>query len=152
MKLKVKRLNEMAKLPFQTYVNDFCFDVIATSKKYLNDEKTKIEYGTGLAFEIEKDTEGLIPSVCARPRSSIHNTGLILSNSEGTIDYGYIGEVKFVFYKVINGIEYEIGDKIGQIFIQERKEMEIIEVDELIPTERSNKGFGSTGIHTQIIN
>ena len=145
MELKVKKLNEEAVIPFQKYEEDFCYDIVATSKKYLNDNKTKIEYGTGLSFEIKK--EDLIPSITVRPRSSIHNTGLILSNSEGTIDYGYTGEIKFVFYKVIEGVEYEIGDKIGQMFIQERKPITFIEVSELNNTERSNKGFGSTGVN-----
>ena len=144
MELKVKKLNEGAVIPFQKYEEDFCYDIVATSKKYLNNDKTKIEYGTGLSFEIKK--EDLIPSITVRPRSSIHNTGLILSNSEGTIDYGYTGEIKFVFYKVIEGVEYEIGDKIGQMFIQERKPITFIEVSELNNTERLNNGFGSTGI------
>ena len=144
MELKVKKLNEGAVIPFQKDEEDFCYDIVATSKKYLNNDKTKIEYGTGLSFEIKK--EDLIPSITVRPRSSIHNTGLILSNSEGTIDYGYTGEIKLVFYKVIEGAEYEIGDKIGQMFIQERKPITFIEVSELNNTERLNNGFGSTGI------
>ena len=81
-----------------------------------------------------------------RPRSSICKTGMILSNSIGTIDYGYRGEITAVFYHVIPSLPiYKVGDRIAQIHIDITAKLDFVEVDELSQTERSDGGYGSTG-------
>lgn len=52
MKVKIKKLNSKAKIPFKTYDSDFCYDVVATSRKKVADNV--YEYGLGIAFEIER--------------------------------------------------------------------------------------------------
>ena len=52
MKIKIKKLNQDAKIPFKTYDSDFCYDVVAISRKKV--AKHVYEYGLGLAFEIER--------------------------------------------------------------------------------------------------
>lgn len=52
MKVKVKKLNENAVIPFKTYEKDFCYDVVAVSEEEVAPNVWK--YGIGLAFEIDR--------------------------------------------------------------------------------------------------
>lgn len=139
MTVKVKILNKDAKVPNRALENDACYDVVATSKKDLGDGR--IQYGLGFALEIPENTQADF-----RARSSIHKTGLILSNSIGTIDEGYRGEIGAVFYHVIPTLPpYEVGDRILQMQIRSREDVVFEIVDELSETQRGDGGFGSTG-------
>lgn len=150
MKVKVKKLNENAVIPFKTYEKDFCYDVVAVSEEEVAPNVWK--YGIGLAFEIDRsDTFFAISnakmSIDFRPRSSVWKTGMVLSNSEGTIDELYRGEVSAVFYHVMPDMpRYRVGDKIGQIKIGTTSPIEFEEVEELSETERGCGGYGSTGV------
>ena len=99
MKVKVKRLNELAELPKKAHESDFCYDVVAVSEEEVAPNVWK--YGLGLAFQVERDNQNPI-DICIdfRPRSSVWKTGMVLSNSLGTIDEGYVGEVSAVFYHI----------------------------------------------------
>lgn len=167
MKVRVKKIDDKAVIPYKTYDKDFCYDVVATSCKEVAPNVYK--YGLGLAFQIVRD--GFKPmfgqleyvgygfdddlstrlkdvnlSIDFRPRSSVWKTGLSLANCEGTIDELYRGEVSAVFYHVIPTMpKYEVGDRIGQIKIGITFPMEFVEVDELDDTERGAGGYGSTG-------
>jgi dUTP pyrophosphatase len=85
-------------------------------------------------------------SIDFRPRSSVWQTGMVLSNCEGTIDELYTGEVSAVFYHIMpNMPKYEVGDRIGQIKIGVTFPIEFVEVEELDKTARGEGGYGSTG-------
>ena len=149
MKVKVKKLNENAVIPFKTYEKDFCYDVVAVSEEEVAPNVWK--YGIGLAFQIERG--GLLEesdakiSIDFRPRSSVWKTGMVLSNCEGTIDELYTGEVYAVFYHVFPNMErYKVGQRIGQIKIGTTMPIEFVVVDELSETERNDGGYGSTGV------
>lgn len=152
MNVKIKLLNEKAKIPSKTYENDFCYDVVATSRHNYGDGR--IEYGLGFCLQHEKPTHhkdiefhpDTLFSFDFRARSSIHKTGLILSNCVGTGDEAYTVEYKAVFYHVIPSLKpYEVGDRILQIKIGATEKINFIEVEELNETERGDKGYGSTG-------
>jgi dUTP pyrophosphatase len=71
---------------------------------------------------------------------------MVLSNSTGTIDQGFIGEITAVFYHILpNMPRYKVGDKIIQIKLGATESLEFEEVDELTKTERGEGAFGSTG-------
>ena len=150
MKVKVKKLNENAVIPFKTYEKDFCYDVVAVSEEEVAPNVWK--YGIGLAFEIDRsDTFFAISdakmSIDFRPRSSVWKTGMVLSNCEGTIDELYRGEVSAVFYHVFPNMErYKVGQRIGQIKIGTTMPIEFVVVDELDETERNSGSYGSTGV------
>lgn len=55
MKVKVKKLNDNAVIPFKTYEKDFCYDVVAISEEQVAPNVWK--YGIGLAFQIERGFE-----------------------------------------------------------------------------------------------
>lgn len=169
MKVKVKKLSKQACVPFKTHANDFCYDVVAVSEQEVAPNVWK--YGLGLAFQIERGFQDLIfatglnrgkktihktmadlthsplnLSIDLRPRSSVWKTGMVLSNCEGTIDEGYIGEVSAVFYHVMPDMpRYKVGDRIGQLKVGLTFPMEFEVVDELDDTTRGAGGYGSTG-------
>ena len=149
MKVKVKKLNENAVIPFKTYEKDFCYDVVAVSEEEVAPNVWK--YGIGLAFQIDRDSlfahRYLNLSIDLRPRSSVWKTGMVFSNCEGTIDELYTGEVFAVFYHVFPNMErYKVGQRIGQIKIGLTIPIEFVVVDELSETERNSGSYGSTGI------
>ena len=163
MLVRFKRLHPDAVVPFKTYPEDFCYDVVATSEQEIAPNVWK--YGIGLAFEIQGKPEDLVVenefgkellriqqdrkvnvSLDLRPRSSIWKTGMVLSNAVGTIDELYRGEVSAVFYHVFPGMpRYRVGDRIGQIKLGFTLPIEFEEVDELGRTLRGDGGYGSTG-------
>ena len=163
--------NNDLEIPFKKYENDFAYDVVAISKKEVH--PNVFEYGLGIGIQLDKikflcdlttiivgrenrDSDlwlavydyllnNVVLSIDFRPRSSIKDTGLILSNCEGTIDEGYTNEIKAYFYHVIPDLpEYEIGDKIGQIKIGVTFKMNFSIVNEFKNTSRGLNGFGST--------
>ena len=149
MKVKVKKLNENAVIPFKTYERDFCYDVVAVSEEEVAPNVWK--YGIGLAFQIDRESlfghRYLNLSIDLRPRSSVWKTGMVFSNCEGTIDELYTGEVFAVFYHVFPNMErYKVGQRIGQIKIGTTMPVEFVVVDELDETERADGSYGSTGI------
>lgn len=149
MKVKVKKLNENAVIPFKTYEKDFCYDVVAVSEEEVAPNVWK--YGIGLAFQIDRKSlfghRYLNLSIDLRPRSSVWKTGMVFSNCEGTIDELYTGEVYAVFYHVFQNMErYKVGQRIGQIKIGTTTPIEFIVVDELEETERNIGSYGSTGV------
>ena len=146
MKVRIKKLNENAVVPFKTYDKDFCYDVVAVSEEEIAPNVWK--YGLGLAFQLVRDDSfaGNL-SIDFRPRSSVYKTGMVLSNCEGTIDELFTGQVSAVFYHVFPNMErYKVGDRIGQIKIGITLPMEFEEVQELSETERAANSYGSTGL------
>jgi dUTP pyrophosphatase len=138
MKLKIKKLNERAEIPFYAKDGDAGMDLVATN---LVRTGKFSEYGTDLAIEIPKGYVGLL-----FPRSSISKTDHYLRNSVGVIDSGYRGEIKLrMSIPALGETEYLIGDKVGQLIIMKLPWVEIEEVDELSETDRGEGGFGSTG-------
>ena len=163
MLVRFKKLHPDAVMPFKKYPEDFCYDVVATSEQEIAPNVWK--YGIGLAFEIQGKPEDLVVedefgkeliripqgrdwnvSIDLRPRSSIYKTGMVLSNSVGTVDDLYRGEVSAIFYHVFTEMpRYRVGDRIGQIKLGFTLPIEFEEVDELGETARGDGGYGSTG-------
>lgn len=83
-----------------------------------------------------------------RPRSGLaYKNGITMLNSPGTIDSDYRGEVKVL--AINHGIEpfmINHGDRIAQMIISPVHQATIREVESLEETERSDGGFGSTGV------
>ena len=137
--IKIKLLHPNAQVPKKVIDTDACYDVIAVSKEDLGDGR--IHYGLGFALEIPENTQ-----LDLRSRSSIHKTGLILSNCIGTGDEEYRGEYQAYFYHVIPTLPpYEVGDRILQIQLRTREDVIFKITEELSETKRSNGGFGHTG-------
>ena len=137
--IKYKKLHPAAVAPKQAHPGDAGYDLTVTSVKRLG--ANKIEYCFGLALEIPEGYEGEI-----RPRSSIHKNFALLSNSPGTIDAGYRGEIKAVFYHIpFLSKPYAVGERACQLLIKPVPKVRYIESKELSETERGTGGYGSTG-------
>lgn len=146
IKVKTKKTNKEAVIPYKTHNEDFCYDCVAVSEEEVAPNVWK--YGLGLAFEIVRPPHvpSMIFSIDARPRSSVWKTGMILSNCEGTIDELYRGEVSAVFYHVMpNMPRYKVGDRVCQIKLGWTEHLDFVEVEELNETSRGDGGYGSTG-------
>lgn len=140
MKVKIKKLNPEAIIPKYAHPTDAGLDL--TTISYERDKNNLIVYHTGLSIEIPEGYVGLI-----YPRSSISKYDLELTNSVGVIDSGYRGEILFKFRETTSNFPniYVPGDRIGQLIIVPYPSIELEEVDELSSSDRSDKGFGSTG-------
>lgn len=139
MKVKLKKLNENVKLPVYAKTGDAGLDIKAT--RIESENNYSITYGTDLCIEIPFGYVGLI-----FPRSSIRNYDLVLSNCVGVVDSGYRGEIMATFKKTkLDGMYYDVDDKVMQIIILPYPSIEFEFTDELSETERGKGGFGHTG-------
>jgi dUTP pyrophosphatase len=149
--LKIKKLSDKAVTPRYAKAGDAGLDLVATS---MTETDMYIEYGTDLSMEIPIGYVGHI-----YPRSSLSNYDLVLSNHVGVIDSGFRGEIRFRFKKAprfksvgfvgeIGTVPeriYSVGDKIGQLILEEIPLVIIEEVTELEDSERGFGSFGSSG-------
>ena len=98
---------------------------------------------TGLAFNIPEGYE-----IQVRPRSGLAlNNGITVLNTPGTCDSDYILEVKVILMNLgKEDFNINIGDRIAQLVLCPVVQADLELLEELIATDRSDGGFGSTGI------
>ena len=148
MLIKFKRLHKDAKLPNIAHSRDYGFDCVAVTEEEIAPNVWR--YGLGFALQIDKSTADVNEKlkIGLYARSSVHKTGMVLSNGVGTIDEGYRGEISAVFYHVMPNLpRYRVGDKVCQIAVESRPDYQCYnEVDELDEGERGENGYGSTGL------
>ena len=144
MKIKVKVVmmrgcEEL--LPAKAHSDDAAFDLRSRSDVVVPVNKSTL-VPTGVFIELPVNYEAQV-----RPRSGLalkHN--ITLTNSPGTIDAGYRGEVGVIMFN--HGPEeftVKRGDRIAQMVIAELPVVELESVEALSTTERGDGGFGSTG-------
>lgn len=144
MKVKFKKFNDKAVIPYKSHDDDFCYDCVATSCEEIAPNVFKYGLGFGLQI-IRESVDDTLLSFDLRPRSSIYKTGCVLSNSCGTVDEGYTNEISVILYKVADGEIYKVGDRVCQMKLGMTKPIDFVEVNELDNTKRGLGGFGSTG-------
>ena len=97
----------------------------------------------GFSIELPPDYEAQI-----RPRSGLAlKKNITLTNSPGTIDAGYRGEIGVIMFN--HGPEEFViqrGDRIAQMVITRLPEVELTVCDALSESNRGSGGFGSTGV------
>lgn len=97
--------------------------------------------GTGLAL---RPPSGSVILICSR--SGFATRGVFVANAPGVVDPDYIGEIKVILFN--GGMEPHYvrhGDRIAQALIVPLTVCKLIERPALPPTERGERGFGSTG-------
>ena len=98
--------------------------------------------GTGLAFELPKDT---FAAIFARSGLATKH-GLRPANCVGVCDADYRGEYIIMLHNHTNSVQtIEPGERIAQMILMPYIPMEFNEVNELSETVRGTGGFGSTG-------
>ena len=152
MNVKIKKLDERAVTPTKTSNFAAGMDVTVNSIEKVSDDFVICHLGFALQPPINY-------KVMIVPRSSITKTNWVMQNSPGIGDPDYIGMYQIRFRAIPNGVimignepklmypsfPYEVGDRIGQIFLQEIIDVKFDEVQELNPTERGDGGFGHSG-------
>ena len=142
MNIKVEKLYENVVLPEYKTSGAAAFDFESLVDVIINPNETKI-IPTGLAFEIPEGYE-----LQVRPRSGLSaKTKLRVSNSPGTIDSDYRGEVCIILDNISSQDSYIInkGERIAQGVISKIEKITFEEVEKLSSTDRGTRGFGSTG-------
>jgi len=142
VEIKIKRLNPEAVMPHYVHKGDAGMDVYSTEDVSLAQGEIKL-VSTGLSFEIPEQYE-----IQVRPKSGLAlNHGITLTNSPGTLDSCYRGELGVIMQNE-GKADYQIkkGEKIAQIVVARYEQAEIKEVEELSETSRGEGGFGSTGL------
>ena len=134
--IKVKRLSDDAKLPKRAY-DSIGYDLYSIEDVELLKHDVK-KVRTGIAIEIPEGYVGII-----KERSSVGSKGVAVR--AGVIDPDYRGEVIVVLHNIDN-VYHKIkkGDKVAQLLIVPVLIDDVIEVEELTPTERGANGFGSS--------
>ena len=141
-KVKFTMLDDCRDLmPKKAHFDDAAFDLRSRVDITLPSRKSTLVQ-TGLFIELPINFEAQI-----RPRSGLAlKHDIMITNSPGTIDAGYRGEVGIIMY---NGSENEFqikrGDRVAQMVICQLPEIELVEVEELSASDRGEGGFGSTG-------
>ncbi|NEO31025.1 MAG: dUTP diphosphatase [Symploca sp. SIO3C6] len=139
--LKIKLLNEKAKLPQYAHQGDAGLDLFSTSEVVIQPGESNL-ISTGISIELPPETEAQI-----RPRSGLalkHQVTVL--NTPGTIDQGYRGEIGVILINHGKSpFKVEIGMKIAQMVIKPVLSVQVQTVEELGETDRGVGGFGSTG-------
>jgi len=128
-------------MPARAREDDAGLDLYA-SQAVTIEPGSRVLVSTGIALAIPPGYAGFV-----LPRSGLAlRHGITALNTPGLIDAGYRGEVKVL---LINhdraAATIARGDRIAQLVIQRVEPAELVEVDELPPSDRGIGGFGSTG-------
>ena len=97
---------------------------------------------TGLFIQLPEGYEAQV-----RPRSGLAaKHGITVTNSPGTIDADYRGEVCVLLVNLSKDpFTIEPGERIAQMVIARHEHVEWEEVEQLDESSRGTGGFGSTG-------
>lgn len=148
MKVKLKKLNENARVPEFATPGSFCFDIYGVEARRIADNV--IEYSTGFAVEIPKGYGMFIYSRSGQGFK--YQTRL--SNCVGVIDSDYRGEVKVQLISDIILLDddeenpkydpFDFSKAIAQAEIRKKTDVTFEVTEELSSTSRGKGGFGST--------
>ena len=132
------KLNPEAIDPKYNYISDSGFDLYSTEEIVVNP--------SGLAFDIKTGYE-----IQVRSKSGLAiNQGLFVLNSPGTVDSGYLGEVKVIIFNTNSDqVTIKKGMKIAQAVLCPVINGKYVDLElkkDLGQKDRGDNGFGSTGI------
>jgi len=141
VRIKVMKLDASAQLPRYAHkgmFGDLAADLFAVAGVTLDTGAT-VAVATGVAMEFPSSHGALVED-----RSGLAVRGV--TTLAGVIDPGYRGEIKVVMTNLSAApVEIKAGDRIAQLRIVRRIEVEFDEVSELVEAARGANGFGSTG-------
>jgi dUTP diphosphatase len=141
IELEITRVRGEARLPERAYAGDAGLDLAACEPLELAPGERAL-VPTGLAVAIPVGYAGFV-----QPRSGLAaRHGISVINSPGLIDSGYRGEIQVVLLNTDRKRTFtaEAGERIAQLVVLPVPELSIREVQELPPSERGVRGFGSS--------
>jgi dUTP pyrophosphatase len=143
--LSYKKTKENAIDPKYAYISDSGFDLYSTEDIWIHSLDRQL-VSTGLHFDIPEGYE-----IQVRSKSGLAlKQGLMVLNSPGTVDQGYLGEIKIILFNTTREkVKIEKGQKIAQAVlcpVVSGKWVKLTEKSDLGNKDRNDNGFGSTGI------
>ena len=144
--VELKYINESENVnPEYAYKSDSGFDLRASEDVWVF-PNSRVLVPTGLKFDIPDGYE-----IKVRSKSGLAlNQGLFVLNSPGTVDSGYLGEVKvIIFNTTTEKVKIVKGQKIAQAVlcpVVNGKWVSLIQTNSMDDKDRNNNGFGSTGL------
>lgn len=136
--IKIKLLNEKARMPLRNNINDAGLDLLCYESHILK-PGVPVMINTGVSMELPDNTVGMICD-----RSSMGKKGIKVLG--GIIDEPYRGECKVCLINLTHeDIIIDAGDKVAQMLILPVLYLKPKKVDTLSQTLRGDKGFGSSG-------
>ena len=142
-KISIKfKLDDGAALPEYKTLGAAGADVCSNEDCSINPSSWKM-VSTGLFPEIPENFE-----IQVRSRSGLAaKNGVFVLNSPGTVDSDYRGEIKVILANMSDKVfEVRKGDRIAQLVVTPVRQADFKIVSDISETERSEGGFGSTGI------
>jgi len=169
IQIRIKKLSENAVIPSYAHTTDAGLDLTAITKE--PDVCGIMSYGTGIAVEIPQGYVGLLfprSSIYKKQMLLSNCVGVIDSGYRGevkfkfrttlrdTIGRSFLGRLKNLFFGKYGKelyttnffdekLNYNIGDRIGQLIVIPYPKVEFIECEELSESDRGKGGYGSTG-------
>jgi dUTP pyrophosphatase len=160
MQVKIKKIHKDATIPKQATELAGGWDVTATEIEQVSDDLVICKLG--FALQLPPNHRLILV-----PRSSITKTKWILQNSPGLGDADFLQEYQFRFRALPENWEdrivglscssslkttlsypqfpYEVGDRIGQVYLEEVIPIEFEEVEEF-DFSNDRGGYGHTGV------
>ena len=153
IELRIMRLPHGADLPLPAYQSAHAagLDLVAAVPAETPIEIApggRVMIPTGIAIALPPGHEGQI-----RPRSglAIHN-GVTVLNAPRTVDADYRGELQVILVNLgSEAFVIQRGMRIAQLVIAPILHAKLVEFVSLDKTERETRGFGSTGIASNIV-
>ena len=142
VKVKIKMSEDAADLfPAKAHAGDAAWDLRSRAAIELPVGRSTL-VPTGVYIELPENYEAQI-----RPRSGLAlKHDLMLTNSPGTVDSNYRGEVGVIMYNAGKSpYRIERGDRIAQMVIAALPEVTFELSGELSDSNRGTGGFGSSG-------
>lgn len=143
MVLKLKKLRPQAQLPQRQTEGAAGYDLRACIEEPVTlHPGDAFAFPTGIAAEIPPCCAGMIFT-----RSGLgFKRGVAVRNGVGVIDSDYRGEIHVGLHN-FSQEPYTVqpGERIAQLILMPVYLPEVMEVEELSPTQRGEGGFGSTG-------
>lgn len=142
VKVKVQRIKEDVALPRYAHEGDAGMDIFAAESVTIQPME-RVLVSTGIKLEIPHGYECQV-----RPKSGLAlNHGITLTNTPGTIDSGYRGEIRVIMMNLgKEPYKVEAHQKIAQLVFSKFESAELDETAELNGSNRGAGGFGSTGV------
>ena len=143
--LGVELVHEDAKVPSYAYPSDSGFDLRSTIEINIPPFGRAL-IPTGIKLSIPEEYE-----IQVRPKSGLAlNQGLTVLNTPGTVDSGYVGEIKVIVFNTNNEtVTISKGMKIAQAVLCPvvcGKYVSLELTNKVDDKDRGDKGFGSTGL------
>ena len=102
----------------------------------------------GIKVQLSSSIYGSDVEIQIRPRSGLAaKKGITVVNAPGTVDFSYRGELMTILLNTgKEDLIIEPGDRISQMVVCPIYKPDILEVESLGETDRSDNGFGSSGV------